>query len=356
MRQLPVLTNSIRSAVFASCLLCLVPWLPAQVSEIRTLSIGPPDRKALFDMAVTPSGDILSFVARNDGKWDLYRVHDWLSQHPVKDRLSLAGYFSTKDRRDLEGLSSRVFVTADGTYAICVGSAEWLKRKGGWAVGHAKSEDIFSVVNLTTFKVIGRTRTGGLDLYEFHGVEMDAQDRIVVDTLSPGLPRRGAFIQLAVPSLSVGPKCSYDLASDKNHTEHSVPTTVEACGQALRSTSVDDYLRSLTSAPSSPRTFVCKDATAEYCPQPSHFTADLRFALGERTEGHDVLFGGWTETKHTYVLFSISKGAQIGEIGLPVNDSVLPKLTVIAGQDYLLLLRAGAVLTVYELRDSSDVP
>jgi len=41
---------------------------------------------------------------------------------------------------------------------------------------------------------------------------------------------------------------------------------------------------------------------------------------------------------------------------LPVNDSVLPKLTVIAGQDYLLLLRAGAVLTVYELRDSSDVP
>jgi len=356
MRQLPALTNSIRSAICASFLLCLVSWLSAQISESRTLSMGPPDRKVLFDVAVTPSGDVLSFVARNDGRWDLYRVHDWLSEHPVTDRLFLTGYFSNRDRRDLDGLSSRVLVTADGTYAICVGSAEWLKRKGGWAVGPAKSEDIISVVDLASFKVINSARTSGLDLYEFHGVEMDAQDRIVVDTLSPGPPRRGAFIQLAVPTLSVGLKCSYDWVSDKNHNEHAVVTTAETCSQALRSTSLEDYLKGLTPVTSSSRTFICKDVTAEYCPQPSWFTSDSRFALGERIEGHDTFLGGWTETKHTYLLFSAIKGTQIGEIALPTNDSVRPRLIVTAGRDYLLVLRAGTVLTVYDLRDGSDVP
>ncbi len=67
-------------------------------------------------------------------------------------------------------------------------------------------------------------------------------------------------------------------------------------------------------------------------------------------EGHDDIFGGWVITRLTAVLFSAKTHTEIGEIDMRHNPPYT-ELTTVKGRDYLLWLKNGAELTVYQLLD-----
>jgi hypothetical protein len=319
--------------------------LSAQVVKVRDFSISTSrDRRRLFGSALTPSGQVLSFVAQESGEWALYRVSNWLGSAPSEEELLLPGFFSRQDRQDLETLTARVFVTKDGAYAICVGSAEWLKRVRGRAVGDAKSDDIISVVDLKTFKVVSSTRTRELGLLEFHEVRFDREGHLLVDSSSSGKPRTGAFVQLDIPSLRREPRCDYTWNAESPHKQQSVAAPEGDCPDSL-----EEYLqiREPQPAQDSP----CDGNKAEFCRLPHEWTADGKFGIGYYSLGHDELFGGWVTTESKYIIFSTAKHLDIGEIKIPTNEFGKKLQTSVEGQNYILLIQGGTHFSIYELQD-----
>jgi hypothetical protein len=249
-------------------------------------------------------------------------------------------------------MSARVFATRDGKYAICVGSAEWGKRVSGRAVGHATSDDVISIVDLSTFKIVATAQTQSLDLLGFHGVVLDDDGFVRVE--SSGL-KHNAFVRLSVPTLEAGPKCAYDWIEDSPGKQYPQPTTDKECQGILKTRALADYLHEgqVLSAQS---VKVCENSNSEFCHIPGELTADEKFGVGYRSVGHDSFLGSWVTTSNSYVIFSASRGIDIGEIKEPTNDSFRDSLAFVRGQDYLLVLQSGTHLLVYELQDHPSVP
>jgi hypothetical protein len=323
----------------------------AQFVKVRDFNLSAPrDRRALFSIAVTPSGDVLSFIAKDTGEWQLYRVRNWRQETPVEDKLLMPGFFSKKDTTDVETLGQQVFVSADGAFAICVGNAEWLKRVGGRAVGDARSDDVISVVDLSTFKVVSTARTGTMGLLEFHGVSLDHHGHILVNSISRDKPSHSVFVRLSIPLLTPGPKCTYRLIEDSPGKENPESIDESGCRESVKPMTLEQYFQEWGS-PASQKSAACQNNSAEFCRVPGEFTADGRFGVGDRTEGHDNIFGSWVITSSSYVIFSASKNMDIGEIKEPTNDSVRKALLSIDDRDYLLVVQGGTHLDVYELKD-----
>ncbi len=297
---------------------------------------------------VTPSGDFLYFSARRSGIWELHRVHGWSTDQPVIDHLQLSGYFSSRDKHNLEQLSADIFVTPDGAHAACVGTAVWLKRVNGRAVGKARTESFINVIDLRSFKIVNTAKPKTAGPFEFQSVEMDEAGHIVIERSSFGDKASGEFTQLDVPSLIPSARCSYDWINNKQQGQPQVPVAHEDCTQALHSVMLGDYLKSLQPYAPVSSGFTCVDTKAEYCPQPDTFTKDKRVGLGIRTEGHDELLGGWVETRSTAVLFSTATHKEVGQLDLTHQRSLL-KLASVNGQDYLLLLKSDSELSVYQI-------
>jgi len=334
------------------------------VRLLRRVSLGPAQHRSVFDfwrsidrnaIALTPGGDVLVFSARRNGNWELYRARKWNTERASVERLTLDGFFATKDQRDLDELTIHLFVTKDGAYAVCVGDAWWLKRVHGNAVGNSRADNIVAVVDLATLKIAHRIRTKDLHLFdEFQEVRLDANGRILVIGSPLGHSQRGAFVQLAIPSLIPGAKCEYNSVPDKTAKTHAVATTEESCQTALGSVSLENYLATDRLIITRDPPFRCTDAAAAYCPQPYEFTSDQRFGLGLRTEGHDAFFGGWVETRAVAVIFSTKTRSEIGELDLDKNRDTGPLLENVGERIYLLVLRNSTELGVYEISRSTD--
>jgi hypothetical protein len=341
--------------ISAILLLAHASGLHAQVPKVKDFDLDSKrDRSVRFDIAMTPTSDVLSFVANDTGDWELYRASNWLGETPSVRTVTLPGYFSKTDKKGgekaLENLSAKVFVTRDGSYAVCVGSAEWLKRVDGWAVGSATSDDVISVVDLSTFKIVATTRTEKLDLFEFHGVDLDDEGYIRVGSSSSGKVRQEAFIRLSIPALESSPKCAYVRTQDSFGKQNLRPMTDKGCSEILKRRALDDYLRG-RQVPSTQTFSVCEKNDSEFCHIPGEFTADGKFGVGTRIEGHDGIFGGWVTTSNNLIIFSSARRIDIGEIKEPTNRSFQVKLTSVGGRDYLLVMDSGTHLVAYELRD-----
>lgn len=349
-------------AVIVSLSISLVPLGAAQLHRINTVSIGPHRRSwSLLDlsgffeqqvMAVTRSGDLLIFSANPNGRWELQRVRGWDKTKVQLQHLDLPGYFSISERHNLEALAANLFITPDGKYAVCVASAEWLKRIHGKAVGRSTTDNMITVADLHSFKIANEGRTKEFNLYGAQGVTMDNNGRLVIDSLAPWPEHRGAFIPLKIPSLEAEARCEYrSLLVKPGEPEHLAAVTSDSCSKDLKSTSVEEYLR--PTRPEFQHKFTCQDTHAEYCPEPTSFTPDRRFGFGVRTEGHDNFLGSWVETSATAVAFSMHTHTEIGEIDLMHGNPNL-LLTSVGAHDYLLVLRHGSELTVYALMDPSS--
>ncbi|GAA3751250.1 hypothetical protein GCM10022270_07100 [Terriglobus aquaticus] len=160
---------------------------------------------------------------------------------------------------------------------------------------------------------------------------------------------QGEFVQLAVPSLDVGQKCIYAMAKRDHTAEQAVAKTPDACRRDLGTVSLEEYLKRAAAIPAAAG-FMCKDAKAEYCPQPVRFTPDDRFGLGIRTEGHDDLLGWWVQTRTTAIVFSAKTHLEVGELDLTRTSPYLT-LASLNGKDFLVSVEAGSKVTVYEISE-----
>jgi hypothetical protein len=365
MQQLRLVCNYLRRGLLLTVLLMFsIPSARGEVRLFRRVSLGPAERWSVSDfwrnfdrnvIALTPSGDVLMLSARRNGNWELYRARRWNTERASVEQLTLDGYFSTKDERDLDELTTHLFVTKDGAYAVCVGNAWWLKHIHGNAVGNSKADNIVVLVDLATFKIANRIHTKDLDLFdEFQEVRLDANGRILVIGSPLGHSGSKAFVQLAIPSLIAGAKCEYNSVPDKTRTTQGIAATGEGCQKALGAVSLENYLSTDQPIITRDPPFKCADSSSEYCPQPYNFTSDQRFGLGLRTEGHDALFGGWVETRAIAVIFSTKTRSEIGELDLGQNRDSGPLLENVDGRIYLLVLRHSTALSVYEVSGSSD--
>jgi hypothetical protein len=305
----------------------------------------------LFGVTTSPSGEILSFIAKNSGEWELYRVRNWLSKSPIEEKLFLPGYFSKSDAKDLETLSADVYVTSDGRYAICVGHAWWNKRVAGRSVGHSRSDSVITVIDLSMFRIMSTTRTAALGLLEFQGVTLDRHDKVLLN--SEDNPREHLFIQLNVPSLTPGPKCGYRMMEDAPGKEHSEIINEIECREALKSASLDQYLQETSALPSSAQIFrYCENNSAKFCKTGGgKFTTDGKFGVAEASEGHDNIFGSWVITSKKYIVFSTTRLADITEITVEPNEDLRSASASLLGRDYLILIRDGTQFRIYELKD-----
>ena len=128
------------------------PLLNAQVAQVREYNLHTPrDRNSVFAMAITPAQDVLSFVAKPDGKWLLTRVRNWLDKTPTEQTIDVPGW----TRADLAAAFGPVhldlFVTSDGRFVICVASGHWNRNQ------KMASDDLISVVDLRRFEMVTST-------------------------------------------------------------------------------------------------------------------------------------------------------------------------------------------------------
>jgi hypothetical protein len=349
-------------------LVIAAPLSYAQATKVKEFDLDPHrDRRVLFDLAVTPRKEVLSFVAKDTGNWQLYRTSNWLSQNPTIDKLSIPGFFSKQDYRrggkSMETMDAQVFATRDCKYAVCAGSAMWLKRVAGRAVGQSTADEVIVVVDLSNLKIVATANTADLDLFGARGATLDDDGFLRIDSLSTGKVRQGAFIRFSIPSLKPGPKCSYDWIVDGPGREHPEATTTKKCTEIIGSRSLADYLSEgqrqypaiqQVRRPRTEGSKVCENNQSEFCRWPGEFTADGQFGVALRTEGHDNFWGSWVVTNNSYIIFSMSRKVDIGEIREPTNDSFQSALTYIDGHDYLVVLQSGTHLTAYELRNQSN--
>jgi hypothetical protein len=184
--------------------------------------------------------------------------------------------------------------------------------------------------------------------HPFQSIEFDPSSRLVLVSTSFGEQRGGELAVLDLPSLHPRDACRYEYSSDEQHRERVSAVTVESCSRLLGAQGLREYLKSFENSPPTTAGFACKDNNAEYCPQPNMFTSDQMFGLGIRSEGRDNLFGSWVQTRATAIIFSTKTRAQVAEIDLTRRRADL-KLATTNGQDYLLLVRDGSELLVYEL-------
>jgi hypothetical protein len=351
-----------RSYLLAHALAIWALSSSAQVVKVRDFNISEPqDRLALFAMAVTPAGDVLALVARDTGNWELHRIRDWNVGPIVSDKLLLQGYFSKKDQKDLEtGVKAAVFVTKDGNYAICIGEAQWQQRPLMWVPfplrgpaikGTAHADNVITVVDLSTFKIVATARTAELGLLEFHqSIKLDSEDRVFIDSGSSGKPEHGAFVRLSVPSLTAGPKCTYARIYDSAQQWRRQVTDANACEASLGGAiNLEGYFQ--REFPRFEWPAVCTGNAAEFCHRAGYFSADGKYGLAQRVDGRErVFFFGWVVTYRSYIVFSSAKRSDIGEIKVPADASAGGLLAYYGGRDYLLVLLGGTRLTFYELQ------
>jgi len=166
------------------------PLLNAQVALLREYNLHTPrDRNSVFAMAVTPQQDVLSFVAKPDGKWLLTRVHNWLDKTPTEQTIDVPGWTRTDLAAAFGPVLLDLFVTSDGRFVICVASAKWNRnQKLSW-------DSLISVVDLQRFEVVTTTHPPA-DPSETRSFSLDGAQHLVLET-----NRR--FLLLDVPSLSV---------------------------------------------------------------------------------------------------------------------------------------------------------
>lgn len=342
----------------------------AEVLKLREVDISPErDRGILFATGVTSTGDALSFVANNTGLWKLYRVRKWDAGSTSVESLALPGYFSKADERDAEGrgienLNANVFTTTDGAYAVCVGSATWVKRVNGRAVGPVKSDDLITIVDLATFVPVRTAHTRDLGLFDFRDVKLDGEGYLLVDSLSENRSD-GAFRRLALPSLEVGPVCSYSWIARKGAgksggsitlpaNQYPEPEAGAACNMALKPTPFSEYASKWIQSTLSLQTPGCEENNrAEFCRWigRASFTSDGKFGVAYANDGHDNLLGNWVETNSRFLIFSAKQKADIGQVRVSTRDSVRTATATVGSRDFLLVVSNGTHLTVYELRD-----
>ena len=340
---------------------------PAEVVKLQQFRLGEKGNEAAkfsaridggvkFSTAVSPSGDVLSLIAKDSGKWELYRVRNAFGS-PSQDRLVLPGFFSKKDKQGLDSLRAYLYISSDGRFAICAAGASWYDGPRTRPTSIA-ADDVISLVDLSAFNIVTSTHTRDLPIFPTRSIKLDHEDHVLLDSsMWTGQEWRYAFVRLDIPSLTPGPACHYQ----------SNPTTVTACEAALGPSVVfQEYRRremptgtelfpdwrlqmpSLCATKHVSSLFIEADEVCHWY----KLTDDKKFGLAERsTVSLNIVLDWYSSGRSVYIAFDATNGSQIGEI--PVQRGSVPEFHFgySGGRDYLVAIENGTLVNIYELRE-----
>jgi hypothetical protein len=314
----------------------------------------PTDKRVLFAMAVTPDQDVLSFVGKKTGKWRLTRIKDWSDAKTADQSIDIPGWPLQDDRGILQSLNADVFVTPDGSFAVCVASARWYRNEsfvsgGQFRSGHFIRDDLISVVNTVHSPATPEEdRNYSMDRSGFLVLMTTVYDSAphaprVIDTYRRELgstdsaEREVRLILLNSPDLAVAHQCRL--------TE----TQVDADGScrgllkftASHDSSIAEFLDEL-------KIQARRDHSTPECGI-SFASPDGRL---EKRTCPDVGRNWWGHPKDAREsVFALRTGAQIGVVIETRGDSVHSQFASHAGRDYLQVMEGSTKLNVYEIRE-----
>lgn len=364
---------------FAAILISTLPTglLVAEVVHVRDYeSREPTDRGVLFTLAVTPEQDVLSFVAKGDGKWRLTRIHGWLEKKPAEQTIDIPGWplkkASANESEFLSLLFASLFVAPDGRYAVCVSSGHWALH----AQREGRSDNIVTVVDLRTFGVVKTIRTSGFGRENWQAfmnplgrLVLRAQTSAPADTEErppqgpattgvngssasgvPLLPRQLKLVVLTVPDLRDQGQCLYSETPRANTWV--VRKEDDAC---------DAILARIASSPVSLREFLesLEDANGfplqrEIRSQPCPVTGVSRDHRLEKRSCEKFHLSTWNRDhvtdQLTETILSLETGKQVGTVEEATRNSVQSRFADQNGHSYLLVMEGGTTLKVYEIK------
>jgi hypothetical protein len=341
-----IIAGSAGSPIFSTEL------LSAGAAHVRDYNFHTPrDRNVRFAMAITPGQDLLSWVAKGDGKWQLTRVTGWLEKEPVERTIVVPGW-SRSELANILSVGVDLLVTPDGAFAICIAS-------GIWGRGGRGFDDIVSIIDLREFRVV-TTSHPPAQPDEGRAYYLDRSGRLVLRAFKrlsqPSDPVVGGnevrLVLLDLPDLTARDQCHY------SESRVVVPGRTGAilrrdgernCDELLARTpggpiSLSDYLDGLQDAFGLPRKYSQKCLIEGT----SH---DGRFEIESCDDLHRNWWGTPVITMRNANIVSIKTSQQIGSVKETTHDSVESRFAYQNGRDYLLVLEGGTQLKVYEIKE-----
>jgi hypothetical protein len=364
----------LRGCLLLAALAVLSSSSPAEVVKLRELSLFPArawkistatDPGVKSASVISPSGDLLSFVAKDTGAWELRRLRNW-AKSPVQDWLVLHGFFTRKDRPNLTYLRPFVYVTSNGLYAICAAAAMWRNRQPGHPMTEA-GDAVVSVVDLSAFKVVATAHTRELGLFALLFVYLDHEDYVLVNSTEfVDNHYRSILVRLSVPTLSAGPVCSYGYVGELSN-EHEEVTTADTCQAAVGPRfGFEEYRK--REMPTGTELFpsyrqhepsLCASKELSHgwtqIDESCHWyklTDDGKFGIVERSRTSlNTILDSYSAARPAYIAFSTVGDSPIGEISVRKGSLPVFQFAYRDGRDYLLVIEDGTFVTVYELRN-----
>jgi len=324
----------VRFAFSMTTALAISSPIHAQVKQVATYHTHePPDRNVLFAIAVTPDNEVLSLVAKKDGKWRLTRIRNWWDKHPTDETIDVPGIAPSGK---LQLLSASVLATADGNFAISIASG--FTGKEGDVGG--TPEQVVSVIDLHEFAVKNSARQTGILEYFTDGLgrlvaeQTDyGSKRTPVIRGEPGVHRTVTLAFFSIPNLSKTAACHF---SETLSGASWIPRD-EDCGPSLQSLLDGLRPRHSQTLPTGP---------------PCHAgesTPDGLYRIETCNDFHRNFWGNPVVTDLRENVYSVSTGALLGAVKETVHDTVSSGLAQHDGNDYLLVMEGGTRLKVYEI-------
>lgn len=340
---------------FAAALLLVPALLRAEVIHVRDYDLREPrDRGVVFAMAVTPDQDVLSLVAKGDGKWRLTRVRRWLEKTPEEQTIDVPGW----NRADLVGafppLNVAMLVSADGHFAVAVTDSIWRRsdgqRSGRW-------DGIVSVIDLREFKLVTSIHppapsSGAWSYY------LDRRGQLVFEAGTNGTE----LLVLTLPDLTVKDRCTYSVTGGMGRS----PGVVGGDGKLLTPAPVrhDGDCAALLARESggavSLQQFLDGPEDSHGCPpdrrppQPCrvNFTRDGRLQAKSREKHH---LTAWNRNSVIDELgediVEVKTGKHVGTINETTRDTIDSRFATQDGRDFVILIEGGTRLRIYEIKE-----
>lgn len=337
----------------------------AQVKKVNEFSIGKSQSSWTLNdpygyfhrdiITTTPEGDIFMFSSSPTGTWELTRIRNWMTSTPEIKHLPLPGYFSIKQRNDLDDITMQLYTFSNSQYVICAASAEWLKREHGKAVGNARNKLLMAVVDKDSMAIrTNKSIPDGISA-DFVSIELSNTNELIFSTShwNPFTNSVGSqnhqqkYTRLSVPELLETDSCNVEWKPSKPGAgDEPFPIMDESCMRLLRGRTYHEMMT--TKSDQQAHGYSCTDKKLEFCPQPEKFTPDGKIGLGFCTTGHDTLLGSWVEDSATAVLFSTATKREFAAYDIK-HDDLYVQLTTSNGKDYLIGFLKRNIFRIYEI-------
>jgi hypothetical protein len=337
-------------ANLAIALLVLAGPADAAVTLIREYRLKPPrDRHGLFQMVVTPTQDVLSFVVNEDGKWRLSRVRRWLDKQPIEEALAIPGFARNKSGEWLQ-FETSLLLSPEGKFVVCIAS--------GNRSSPPVNEDLVSVVDLDRFQLVANLQvsalpeaSGGYRLYH-----LDRRGHLAVNAVTQ-TPANSEWrfakklALLSLPGLEVAGDCEYSEFSANRNSRVEPENACEALVKHAGATSLTEYMKTFVENDEVRQANWTRPPECAFLTYASYLSRDGRFRRELCTDGHRGFSGTFVVSNARENVFSTETGKLLGLVKEPSSHPLQSRFATADGRDYLVTTEDGIILKIYQITE-----